>query len=319
MVSLRFLTRWSFGAAVPALLLAGCASTEKMTQSVKQAVHLESTSAPATQVVCFWQRQLTPLPDPTRDGAQTFGLPGQMFLITPDSKPAEANGDLTVVVYDETPRQAGAQAMRPEVWHYTKDTLKRLVTNDERFGKSFALYLPWPAHWRDVTTVKIMGRYQAAGSPDLYAGEVKIALDASGNSQVWTDMGSGSNRPMAGGMLESRTSIPDSNKLLTQANLGGQPAQQFVNPGTMPTGSFAPPPAYSGLSPLPGGTPLPKVTPASNFVASPGNFNGSVVPQPTMPAWPMATSVPMSPTVTPPGPPNLNGPLQAIIIPRPGN
>jgi len=293
-----------------------------MTQTVKQAVHLESTATPATQMVYSWQRQLTPLPDPTRDGSQTYGLPGQMFLIGSDSKSAEANGDLTIVVYDETTRQPGTPAMRPEVWHYTKDTLKRLATQDERFGKCFALFLPWPAHWRDVTTVKVLGRYQAPGNPDLYAQEQKVTLDPSGNSQVWTETGNGSStRPAAGSMLESRTMVPDGNKILSQVNASGQPAQQYGNPGTTPGGSFNPPTASNSFPPpqLTGFPPsVATGTAAPTYGSNPPSLG--VVPQPTMPVWPLPTSVPMTPasgpTVIPAAPLNSDGPLQPIIIKR---
>jgi len=289
MERLRKVVRNAIGVALPAILMVGCASTEKMTQTVKHAVKLEAYSEPATQMVCMWRRSLTPLPDPTRDGSQTLGLPGQMFLVTSKSAGAEANGDLAVVVYDETPRPAGSPAMRPEVWHYTKDTLKRLVTNDERFGKSFALFLPWPAHWRDVTTVKIMARYKSEGSPELFSEEVRIALDMTAGGPVWSDIAGGPARPGASGMSESRTSIPDPNKMLMQANLNGQPAQQFANPGTTPATSFQPPPQYSGFTPV--------------------GASASQLPPPVLPpnghAWT-------------PKPNQDNGPLQPVVIQRPG-
>lgn len=184
------------GVAAPLLLAvhlaAGCTSTppvELVSDAFKQAVALDKPE-PASQVICFWQRRLSSLPDPTRDGAQTSGIAGQMFLITPSSSAAEVNGDLAVVVYDETPRPPGQPGMQPELWHYTKDTLRRLTTTDERFGKSYVLFLPWPAHWQgNVTAVKVLARYQSPGNPDLFAGEVRMTLDLSaGGGPVWSEV-----------------------------------------------------------------------------------------------------------------------------------
>ena len=194
MERLRSLTRRA-GVVAPVLLAvhlaAGCTSTppaELVSDAFKQAVTLDKPE-PASQVICFWQRRLSSLPDPTRDGATTSGIAGQMFLITPSSSAAEVNGDLAVVVYDETPRPPGQQGMKPELWHYTKDTIRRLTTTDERFGKSYVLFLPWPAHWQgNVTAVKILARYQSPGNPDLFAGEVRMALDFSAGGPVWSEV-----------------------------------------------------------------------------------------------------------------------------------
>jgi hypothetical protein len=159
-------------------------------QTFQDVVQVEpAPPAPASVMLCFWQRRLASLPDPTKEGGQVRGLPGQMFLITPNEQSAEVNGDLAVVVYDDTPRPPGTPARTPEVWHYTRDTLKRLATNDERFGRSYAVFLPWPDSWRDVTAVKIQARYQSPGSPDLFADVVRFALDfSSPGGPVWTDV-----------------------------------------------------------------------------------------------------------------------------------
>src|SRR5262249_4841286 len=161
-----------------------------------------------------WQKRLSTLPDPTRDGAQTVGIAGQMFLISPNNVAADVTGDLAVVVYDETPRPPGSEPMRPELWHYTRDTLKRLTTTDERFGKSSVLFLPWPSHWKDVTNLKVQARYQSPGNPDLFAGEVKLQMDFSTSGSVWSEVGSGRALVPGGpGVIDTR-GVPDATKLL---------------------------------------------------------------------------------------------------------
>lgn len=273
MERLRTLTR-AAGLAPFAVALAtgiGCVTVDSATKSVKLSMHaVDKPASPASQVICFWQRRLAPLPDPTRDGQQVLGLPGQVFLVGPKEAAVEVTGDLAVMVYDETPRPPGGTPHTPEMWHFTKDVLKRLETNDERFGRSYALFLPWPPGWNDVRVVKIMARYKSPGpgghSVDLYAGEQKITLDPSAHDKpVWTDLNAaGSPAPnlLATPGFDSR-SVPDWGKALQQMQAGSPSAPA----ATASMGSFAPPaggvgstsgPGYRGNSGLmPAGGPIP--------------------------------------------------------------
>lgn len=295
-------------AALAASLAGGCASAppvDFVSDALKHAVG-PSAPEPASQVVCFWQRRLSTLPDPTRDGAMTAGVAGQMFLITPDNKPAEVNGDLAVVVYDETPRPPGQEPMRPELWHYTKDTLKRLATTDERFGRCYVLFLPWPAHWKDVTAVKIMARYQSPGNPDLYASEVRMALDFTPGG--WTNMGSG--RVVLGpGGIDTR-SVPDPSKLLQQTHAAA--AQPFPTMPAAPAGGFgtAAPPGFAGSTGTP--PPTPQVCATQPWSASPTQ-------PPPAPTPPANSSIPLPslPAAAGAAPPAA-GPVQPLIIQRGG-
>jgi hypothetical protein len=242
MERLRSLTRRA-GVTAPALLAvqlaAGCSSAppvDLVSDAFKQAVALDKPE-PASQVICFWQRRLSSLPDPTRNGEQTQGIAGQMFLITPSSAAAGVSGDLGVVVFDETPRPPGQPQLKPEYWHYTKETLQRLTTADERFGKSYVLFLPWPAHWQgNVTAVKIAARYMSPGNPDLFAGEVRMALDFSAGGPVWSEVA-----PPASG------SVPDPARMLQQAQAAAAarpvPASASATPPTLPA---VPPPVVGG-------------------------------------------------------------------------
>jgi hypothetical protein len=255
--------------------------------------------APASQVICFWQRRLTPLPDPTHDGQSVLGLPGQMFLVGHKEAAAELDGDLAVMVYDETPRPAGAAPRTPEMWHFTKDTLRKLVTNDERFGRSYALFLPWPPEWRDVTMVKVVARYQSSGKTDLFAAEHKFALDASPVAGVWTDARTGAT--VGGGSMATAgfdtRSVPDPQKAL----------QQMWANSVVPAGGFGPtappgaPPASAGqFAPTAGGV-GPAMAPGY-----PGN--GGVVPAGGVPPTNWGQAIPTPPPAS----------SQPIIIPSRG-
>jgi hypothetical protein len=246
MERLRSLTRRA-GVVAPALLavyLVGCSSAppvDLVSDAFKQAAALDKPE-PASQVICFWQRRLSSLPDPARPGAQTQGVAGQMFLITPSNAAAEVNGDLTVVVHDETPRPPGQSHMLPEKWHYTRETLQRLVTTDERFGRSYVLFLPWPEHWLgNVTAVKVAARYSSPGNPDIFAGEVRMALDFSAGGPVWSEVATSDAR-----------SVPDPARMLQQARAA---AVAHPVPPSTPAPTNWPPPAVPSV-------PAPVISPA---------------------------------------------------------
>lgn len=214
----------------------------KVTQSVSHAMGL-SPAAPASQCVCFWQRRLSPLPDPTRDGMQINGLAGQVFLVAPDSTPADIAGDVTVAGYDETPRANGAEPKKPQLWHFDKATLQKLVSGDERFGRSIVVYLPWPEEWKDVTAVRLATRYDVPGQPTLFAGDTRLSLDT-GGGPVWTETGSQPNAATPA-QFDVR-SVPDGGKIARQVNAkdkdsGIQAASHSVPAVTAPPAIVAPP------------------------------------------------------------------------------
>lgn len=231
----------------------GCNTTQRVSERVSEKVtHAVETAAtwdnpaPATQAVCFWQRRLALLPDPTRDGVQASGLVGQVFLVTADSQTAEVAGDITVSVYDETPRPAGMPAKAHEVFHFDKATLKKLVAGDERFGRSHVLFLPWRKEWADVSTVRILARYDVPGQPTIFAEQMQLTLDLGGNGPVWTDATGNPVTPSGG----DSKNVPDGRKLAEQAKGKTTPVSNPVVPAsaTSPVTSPIAPPAM--ISPI---------------------------------------------------------------------
>jgi hypothetical protein len=183
----------------------------------------------ANELAICWQNRLQQLPDPSKNGATISGLPGQMFLFTADLKPAVPQGELTIMVQDETPRPQGMPPKKAEVWHFTKDKLEKMLAIDERFGRNYVLFVPWPDDWRDVSRVRIKASYQQPdGTKTLYAPESAITLDFVGAGGQ-----AGGGRPA--GKDNVNLGIPDANRLLQQA-AGQRPATPS------PTFTAAPPP-----------------------------------------------------------------------------
>ena len=210
-----------------ALLLlgnAGCLSTDKAQAqytSLKQSVGL-APPEPVSEVLTIWDPRLGTLNDPTRDGAMVSGLVGQVFMLSPRRNHAEARGDLAVVVYDTTARPQGQPERTPEYYHLTQETLAKLRTRDERFGLFYAMFLPWPAEWSDVTNVKVMARYQGEGGTAIQAREVAVRLIAERGKVTWEEK---SFQRVGGAMAPApadRRGVPDPLKML--AALRGKPA-----------------------------------------------------------------------------------------------
>lgn len=144
--------------------------------SVARAAIKDLPRGSAAEISVGWQNKVAQLPDPTRNGALIHGVVGQMFLFTSDFKPAEANGQLVVEMYDIT-RQPNEEN-RLGTWTFDKDTLKRLVTMDERFGKCYALFLPWPEYNPQVGRVKLKVRFDPErGGYPLFAKESPLTFD----------------------------------------------------------------------------------------------------------------------------------------------
>ena len=133
----------------------------------------------ATELAVTWQHRLAFLPDPARNGTPGPGIVGQMFMFSAGPKMpfATADGPLTVTMFDETP---GRQSDKPlGSWTFDKDTLRRFITVDERFGKCYALFLPWPQYRAHVTRVKLTVRYDPETGYPLFTEPSVLTIDTS--------------------------------------------------------------------------------------------------------------------------------------------
>ncbi|MBN9523952.1 hypothetical protein J0H58_36495, partial [bacterium] len=139
---------------------------------------LTAGSQPAV-VTVVWKNRISQLPDPTRNGVFGNGLVGQMFLIGPKSTHYQADGKLTVDLFDETPQSGAPRSERLGSWTFPKEVLRALVTTDERFGKCYALFLPWPTYTPAVSRVKLTARFDPEVGFPIYAEPVIMTIDTS--------------------------------------------------------------------------------------------------------------------------------------------
>jgi hypothetical protein len=222
---------------------------------------------PATEMAVAWQNRIAYLPDPSRNGALGTGIAGQLFLYGgPNYQFAVADGTLTVDLIDETPRPPGQPAATPERWQIDKLTLQKLRTVHETWGKSYMLFLPWPAYKPDITRVRISARYDPDNGHTLYCAPSVVTIDTSGplGTPVWsgttTTTTVAPNRPLLGGMAPSAGPIPAPFPGVTPAG-GPAPLGAPVPLGGAPVGTTSVPPVPFAPSGAPVGMPAAPTAP----------------------------------------------------------
>jgi hypothetical protein len=194
-----------------------------------------SSSVQAAELLVMWDNHILHLPDPTKNGADIGGLVGQVFLLGEAPKMAFvlAEGKIVIEMFDETPRPGNPAPVRLGGWTFDKEVLRSHKVVDERFGKCYALFLPWPDYRPDITQVKLKARYEPEHGYKLFAPDTSLVLDTS---------------PVQGGPTWSHQTLPVT----------------AVPPSIIPQGSglggalpVNPPGAPSGFGPAPFGTAPP--------------------------------------------------------------
>jgi hypothetical protein len=224
----------------------------------------------ATEMGVGWQPRIAHLPDPARGGVPGPGIAGQLFLFGgPKLQFVDADGTLTVDLIDETPRPAGQPGAKAERWQFNKDMLLKMRTTDETFGRSYVLFLPWPAYRPDVTRVRIAARYDPDDPKSgnvLFAEPSVITLDASTphGSPVWDGTARSTTEP-----------IP----LRGGAAPFAQPARASGSAGAIPLGGPSPGGGPSIL-PASGAVPMPRPASPGPVSAAPGGLAPVAPPLP---------------------------------------
>jgi hypothetical protein len=276
---------------------------------------------PATDMGLGWRNRIAYLPDPARSGAPGPGLVGQLFLFGGSKLEfVDADGTLTVDLIDETPRPAGQPPAKPERWQFNKELLLKMRATDETFGRSYVLFLPWPAYKPDVTRVRVAARYDPEDPKNghtLYAAPAVITLDTSGphGAPVWDGHTTTfSAAPGAGGTLPPGA-LPVARPL--SETIGSVPvglAGAIPLGGPLPGGAREPVRSINLTPPAPQSDPVPILPPSPPTAAPPAGLPLPPSGSPTGVA-PSGGSVPPGLAPVAPLPPGL--PPLAITIGRP--
>lgn len=167
MVGLRALMLAAMAASLGCTGLANRAhsSIDAITHTVQSTVGAPAPE-PVVEFDCVWMNRPQMLADPGRDYVMKPGLVGQAFFFDRNYHCTTPLGDLTISVSDATKRPPGMPPKDTEVFHFTGEVLRKLIVDDERYGLSVALFLPWPEEWKDVTMLTIQARYDQKDVPN---------------------------------------------------------------------------------------------------------------------------------------------------------
>ena len=216
------------------------------TDSAKAAIHIMS----------MWRDKVEYLPDPTKNGAMGAGIVGQLFLYGPDMKFVDANGTLTIEMYDETVKAGRAEPIFLGKWTFDKEVLRRLITVDERWGKSYALFLPWPDYKADITRVSLKVRYDQEGGFPIWAPATTVTfnqnvpgLNSQQTSSTVTPLGG---PPPSSNFSAKPLNFPAANAPMTPVS-----GSNFQMPENLPIGGGNTPRSMNAAPPMMPMMPLP--------------------------------------------------------------
>lgn len=179
----------------------------------------DKAGLPATNVIVAWRKRVEYLPDPTKNGSMGPGLVGELFLVAANNQFTTPEGPVSVELFDETPRPGSNPRQPPKLsqWRFEKDVLRQLATTDERFGKCYALFLPWPEYRPDITKVRLVVKYEPEQGFPLYAEPFTLVIDNNNH---------GAFQPVSGPTLGLPAGMP--------------PPNPAAGPPTMPPGGLPP-------------------------------------------------------------------------------
>jgi hypothetical protein len=254
-------------AAVGLVACVGC--TGSRTMSFKDVLPAGwVASKPATQITPAFNPQIQHLPDPTQDGTLRPGIVGQIFILAADGTFTDANGDLYVMAEDITPRPPGMPQQVMEVWHFDPVTLRKMRTKDERWGDCYALFLPYPPNWKDVTQIRVSTQYKPKSNdptkePPLSGPQQTVMLDFTPPGQqpgVWLKTGERTTSPA------EIKAMPNVARDLARGAFGAPLTGPQPNTGTVPAGGVPPQPGTPNGGMMPAGGPV-----QTNYPPPPAN------------------------------------------------
>jgi hypothetical protein len=131
------------------------------------------------QVVALWADGIDVQPDPMCGGRPTPGLAGRVFLFDAQMSGVEADGMVSVYLYDDA-QPPTDQPLPREVWNIDPMSLQRVLKKDG-LGWGYSLWLPWSNYRPEIRNVTLVVRYQSSQGKELWSGAMTAAMrDAAG-------------------------------------------------------------------------------------------------------------------------------------------
>jgi hypothetical protein len=147
-----------------------------MPPSKKEEEKAPTSNSPVKQIHAIWNGQLTTTRDTVNNGAELRGLIGRLYLFGEEvGFPLQAEGTVTVDLYDITPANTQGKPKMLERWEIDKETLKRLGRKDT-IGWGYTLFLPWSTYRPDVTRVQMQAKFVPDRGIPLFAPVAQVSV-----------------------------------------------------------------------------------------------------------------------------------------------
>lgn len=116
-------------------------------------------------------------PDPTRGGDPVPGLLGRLYIFSTDEAvPIEAEGDLVVDVWDNSPKINGGKPKLMEVWHLDPTAFAKFRKRDI-IGEGYSIFLPWSTYNIDVRQINVIVRFSGKDGRVLMTPPEALSVD----------------------------------------------------------------------------------------------------------------------------------------------
>lgn len=165
------------------------------------------------QVVALWADGIDVQPDAMLGGRPTPGLAGRVYLFDAQMKGLEADGLLTVHLYDDA-QPPSDQPLPREIWNLDPLSLQRVVKKDG-LGWGYSLWLPWSNYRPEIRKVTLVVRYQSSKGKEVWSGAMTAVVNDGAGAKAPSQL-----QAQTRTMQDQRVRPPAAN--LSSATLGSQ-------------------------------------------------------------------------------------------------
>jgi len=166
------------------LVVAGCKAFQKPAQTSDGKSSTTATAAmakpgiPAASLTASWSRTVEVGTDPNHHTPMP-AIVGRAYFFDAKLRPVEADGKLTVELFDDTNRRIGKPSVKLEEWNINSEQLAKMVNKDPLIGTGYSLILPWPSFKSDVGQIHMVIHYTPKSGQALTMSDQIMTLEQS--------------------------------------------------------------------------------------------------------------------------------------------
>ncbi len=131
---------------------------------------------PVAALLPQWSRKVEMGTNPV-DNKPMPAIVGRIYFFDAKYNPVEADGTLTVELYDDTNRSADKPCEKLGTWNIDPKQLAKWKSSDPVVGTGYTLALPWPSYKPDIAQIQITVRYTPRSGQPLSLQDQAMTLE----------------------------------------------------------------------------------------------------------------------------------------------